>query len=143
MSQDWEIKFKLQAENRSEEFKFMVNTLEGIEPGVEIPSFPKDKLIRALRTHSENNHYQLYKGKITDLQFKKTSKYRSDQEIHILMIVLEKLGPISLIFTNKFEYLVLEGIDSNYNYLGTEALINILIQIIKPESSAVEGVGKI
>ena len=143
MTQDWEIKFNLQAENRSEEFKFIVNSLEGIEPGVEIPSFPKDKFIRALRTHQENNHYQLYKGKITDLQFKKTNEYRPDQEIHILMIVLEKLGPISLIFTNKFEYLVLEGIDSNYNYIGTEALINILVQIIKPESPAVKGVGKI
>jgi hypothetical protein len=77
------------------------------------------------------------------LEFKKTSELHENIEIHVVMLVFEKMGPVSLIFSNRFEYLVLEGLDSNYNYLGTDALVNILIQIIKPDSPTVKGLGKI
>ncbi|MFX0149239.1 MAG: hypothetical protein ACFFAJ_00505 [Candidatus Hodarchaeota archaeon] len=138
---EWEIKFKLQAAQRSESFQFSVNSLR--DSSVEFPSFPKDKFLRALQTHSESKHYSLYSGMLRDLKFKRTSDLHENVEIHVIILVFEKIGPISLIFSNKFENLVLEGLDANYNYLGTDALINILIQIIKPDSPTVKGLGNI
>ncbi|MFX0172396.1 MAG: hypothetical protein ACFE9L_10775 [Candidatus Hodarchaeota archaeon] len=142
MSKDeWEIKFKLQAAQRSESFQFSVNSLK--DSSVEFPSFPKDKFLRALQTHSDSKLYSLYSGIIRDLKFKRTLELHENIEIHVVMLVFEKIGPVSLIFSNRFENLVLEGLDSNYNYLGSDALINILIQIIKPDSPPVKGPGKI
>ncbi|MHA1972115.1 MAG: hypothetical protein ACTSW1_03910, partial [Candidatus Hodarchaeales archaeon] len=143
MEKEWEIRFKLKVENRSEDFKFLVTPLEETGSEIEFPSFPKDKFIRALRAHSDSNEYVLHRAKITELQFRKTKLYKPDQEFHIIMVVFEKIGPVSLVFTNKFEYLVLEGIDSNYSYLGVETIINMLLQVIKPDSPEVKGVGKI
>ncbi|MFX0184709.1 MAG: hypothetical protein ACFE95_16625 [Candidatus Hodarchaeota archaeon] len=138
---EWEIKFKLQAAQRSESFQFLVNSLR--DSSVEFPSFPKDKFINALKVHSDSKQYSLYSGKLRGLEFKKTSELHENIEIHLVMLVFEKIGPVSLIFSNRFENLVLEGLDSNYNYLGTDALVNILIQIIKPDSPGVKGLGKI
>ncbi|MFX1282824.1 MAG: hypothetical protein ACFFB5_04180 [Promethearchaeota archaeon] len=138
---EWEISFNLRAGDRLEHFQFLVNPVK--EMTKDFPSFPKDKFLRALRTHSEENRYTLHSGGISDLKFKHTSDYNENQEIHVLMLVMEKIGPISLIFRQTFEYLILEGIDSHYNYIGGEALLNVLIQIIKPDSPAVKGLGKI
>ncbi|MHA1444938.1 MAG: hypothetical protein ACTSR4_09370, partial [Candidatus Hodarchaeales archaeon] len=74
---------------------------------------------------------------------KKCPDIRKTDEIHILMIILDKIGPISFIFSNRFEYLVLEGIDSQYNYIGYKTIVNLLIQTIKPESEPIKGLGKI
>ena len=138
---EWEISFNLRAGDRSEPFQFLVNPIKDLTR--EFPSFPKDKFVRALKTHSEDNRYTLHSGRITDLKFKRTSEFHENQEIHIIMLVMEKIGPISLIFRQTFEYLVLEGIDAHYNYIGGEALLNVLIQIIKPDSPTVKGLGKI
>ncbi|MHA2203918.1 MAG: hypothetical protein ACW991_09530, partial [Candidatus Hodarchaeales archaeon] len=138
---DWEISFKLRAGDRSEHFQFNVNPVK--DKTKQIPSFPKDKFLRALKTHGESNRYNLHTGMITDLKVKRTSELHENQELHILMLVMEKIGPISLIFRQTFEHLVLEGIDSHYNYIGSEALLNVLVQVIKPDSPAVKGLGKI
>ena len=138
---EWEISFDLRAGDRSEHFQFLVNPVK--EMTKDFPSFPKDKFLRALNTHSEENRYVLHSGLISDLRFKHTSEYHENQEIHVLMLVMEKIGPISLIFRQNFEYLVLEGIDSHYDYIGGDALLNILIQIIKPDSPTVKGLGRI
>ncbi|MHA2307620.1 MAG: hypothetical protein ACXACU_19750 [Candidatus Hodarchaeales archaeon] len=141
MTDDWEISFNLQAAERSESFSISVNSLKS--PGKTLPSFPKEKFIRALNTHSAENKYILHSGTLKNIKFKKTSEYDDTQEIHILMLVFDNLGPVSLIFRQTFSYLTLEAIDSNYNYLGHDALINVLIQIIKPDSPVVKGLGKI
>lgn len=138
---EFEISFDLQAGDRSEQFKFLVNPVQ--EMSRAFPNFPKEKFLRALKTHTEENKYTLYSGRLADLKFKNTTDLHEDQEIHILMLVMEKIGPISLIFRQTFEFLVLEGIDSHYNYIGTDALLNLLIQIIKPDSPTVKGLGKI
>ncbi|MFW9854811.1 MAG: hypothetical protein ACFFFG_07105 [Candidatus Thorarchaeota archaeon] len=139
----WEFSFKLEADDRSAAKKFQIMVSSIVEPAVHIPNFPKDKLLRALNVHSTKNEYELYKGIISDLKIKKTNALDSSKEIHVLMLVLEKIGPITLVFSNKFEYLVLEGIDSAYEYIGHAALLNILIQIINPQSQTVSGLGKI
>jgi hypothetical protein len=138
---EWEIKFKLQAAQRSESFQFLVNSLR--DSSVEFPSFPKDKFLKALKVHGDSKQYSFYSGMLRGLEFKKTSELHENIEIHVVMLVFEKIGPVSLIFSNRFEYLILEGLDSNYNYLGTDALVNILIQIIKPDSPTVKDLGKI
>lgn len=138
---EWEVSFNLRAGDRSEHFQFLVNPIE--DQTKQFPSFPKDKFIRALKAHSDDNKYTLHSGRISDLKFKHTTEFHENQEIHVIMLVMEKIGPISLIFRQKFEYLVLEGIDSHYNYIGSEALLNILIQVIQPDSPTVKGLGKI
>lgn len=137
----WEIYFKLRAADRSEPFRFLVNPINELDR--KFPNIPKDKFLRALRIHSEEKKYSLKTGSLTDLKFKHTSEFHENQEIHIVMLVMEKIGPIPLIFRQTFEYLVLEGIDAHYNYLGSEALLNVLVQIIKPDSPTVKGLGKI
>lgn len=138
---EWEISFNLRAGDRSEHFQFQVNPVKDMTK--EFPSFPKDNFLRALKTHGERDIYNLHSGMIRDLKIKRTSDLHENQEIHILMLVMEKIGPISLVFRQTFEYLILEGIDSHYNYIGSEALLNILVQIIKPDSPTVKGLGKI
>ncbi|MFW9905000.1 MAG: hypothetical protein ACFFFH_11750, partial [Candidatus Thorarchaeota archaeon] len=138
---EWEISFNLRAGDRSEHFQFNVNPVK--DKTKEIPSFPKDKFLRALKTHGESDKYNLHSGMITDLKIKGTTELHENQEIHILMLVMEKIGPISLIFRQTFEHLVLEGIDSHYNYIGSETLLNVLVQVIKPDSPSVKGLGKI
>lgn len=138
---EWEISFNLRAGDRSEHFQFLVNPIKDMIR--EFPSFPKDKFLRALKSHSEDNKYALHSGMIADLKFKHTSEYHENQEIHVIMLVMEKIGPISLIFRQSFEYLTLEGIDTHYNYIGSDALLNVLLQIIKPDSPTVRGLGKI
>ncbi|MFX0122624.1 MAG: hypothetical protein ACFFAE_03245 [Candidatus Hodarchaeota archaeon] len=139
--EEWEISFNLSAGDRSEHFQFNINPVKDMTK--EFPSFPKDNFLRALKSHGESNKYNLHSGMITDLKIKHTSELHENQEIHILMLVMEKIGPISLIFRQRFEHLILEGIDSHYNYIGSEALLNILVQVIKPESPTVKGLGKI
>ncbi|MFX0087022.1 MAG: hypothetical protein ACFFAU_15295 [Candidatus Hodarchaeota archaeon] len=138
---EWEISFNLQAAERSKSFHFLVNSVKS--PDKPLPSFPKDKFLRALKSHSIENKYVLHTGTLTKLSFKKTKEYDDSQEIHIIMLVFEKMGPISLIFRESFSYLKLEAIDSNYDYIGHQALLNVLIQIIKPDSPTVKGLGKI
>jgi hypothetical protein len=138
---EWEISFNLRAGDRSEQFQFNVNPIK--EMTKEFPSFPKDNFLRALKAHGESDKYNLHSGMITDLKIKRTSELNENQEIHILMLVMEKIGPISLIFRQTFEHLVLEGIDSHYNYIGSEALLNVMVQVIKPDSPTVKGLGKI
>ncbi|MFX1506384.1 MAG: hypothetical protein ACFFDC_09740 [Promethearchaeota archaeon] len=138
---EWEISFNLRAGDRSEHFQFNVNPVK--EMIKEFPSFPKDKFLRALKSHGESNKYNLHSGMITDLKIKRTSELHENQEIHILMLVMEKIGPISLILRQSFEHLIVEGIDSHYNYIGSEALQNVLVQVIKPDSPTVKGLGKI
>ena len=138
---DWEISFNLRAAERSEPFNFSVNSVKS--PDKPFPSFPKAKFLRALNTHSTEKKYKLHRGVLTNLQFKNTSEYDNTQEIHIVMLVFEKMGPVSLIFRESFSYLTLEAIDSQYNYIGHDALLNVLIQIIKPDSPTVKGLGKI
>ncbi len=141
MSDDWEISFNLQAAERSESFSFSVSSVKS--PDKPFPSFPKEKFFRALDAHRIENKYILNKGTLKNLKFKKTSEYDDTQEIHILMLVFEKIGPVSLIFRQSFLHLTLEAIDSNYNYIGHEALLNVLVQIIKPDSPVVKGIGRI
>ncbi len=138
-----QISFNLQAEGKAkiESFRFNVNTLS--DPSVEFPSFPKDKMLRALSEHSRAQRYGFAQGHLKNLKFKKCDEFSSEEEIHILMLVFEKIGPISLVFRNKFEYLVLEGIDSQYNYIGYKTLVNLLIQVIKPETEPIQGLGRI
>ncbi|MFX0013792.1 MAG: hypothetical protein ACFFB2_03430 [Promethearchaeota archaeon] len=138
---EWEISFNLQAGGRAEHFQFLVNPMK--DKTKEFPNFPKDKFLRALQSHGEENKYTLHSGMLTDLKFKRTSELNENQEIHILMLVMGKIGPISLIFRQSFEHLVLEGIDSQYNYLGSDVLLSVLVQIIKPDSPSVKGLGKI
>ena len=138
---EWEISFNLRAGDRSEHFQFNVNPVKDMTK--EFPSFPKDNFLRALKAHGESNQYNLHSGMITDLKIKRTPELNENQEIHILMLVMEKIGPISLIFRQTFEHLILEGIDSHYNYIGSEALLNVLVQVIKPDSPSVKGLGKI
>ncbi|MHA2225178.1 MAG: hypothetical protein ACXAC8_08230 [Candidatus Hodarchaeales archaeon] len=138
---EFEIKFKLHSTDRSELFQFMVNPISQMQR--EFPSFPKEKFLRALSSYSDEKKYSLFSGNITNLKFKHTTEFDETQEIHVLILVFEKIGPISLIFRKSFEFLVLEGVDAQYNYLGSEALLNVLIQIIKPESPTVKGLGKI
>ncbi len=138
-----QISFNLQAEGKPkiESFRFNVNSLT--DPSVEFPSFPKEKMLRALNEHSRDKHYGFAQGHLRNLKFKKCTSLSSEEEIHILMLVFEKIGPISLLFRNKFEYLVLEGIDAQYNYIGYKTLVNLLIQIIQPETEPIQGLGKI
>lgn len=138
---DWEISFNLRAAERSEPFNFSVNSVKS--PDKPFPSFPKAKFLRALKTHSAEKKYKLHRGILADLQFKNTSEYDNTQEIHVIMLVFEKMGPVSLIFRESFSYLTLEAIDSQYNYIGHDALLNVLIQIIKPDSPTIKGLGKI
>ncbi|MFX1516623.1 MAG: hypothetical protein ACFFC6_09960, partial [Promethearchaeota archaeon] len=138
---EWEISFNLRAGDRSEHFQFNVNPVKDMTKN--FPSFPKDKFLRALKAHGESNQYNLHSGMITDLRIKHTTELHENQEIHILMLVMEKIGPISLILRQTFEHLVLEGIDSHYNYIGSDALLNLLVQVIKPDSPTVKGLGKI
>ena len=137
-----QISFNLQAEGKSkiESFRFNVNSLT--DPSVEFPSFPKEKLLRALREHS-HDQYGFAQGHLKNLKFKNCEGFKAEEEIHILMLVFEKIGPISLLFRNKFEYLVLEGIDAQYNYIGYKTLVNLLIQVIKPDTEPIQGLGKI
>ncbi|MHA2244720.1 MAG: hypothetical protein ACXADY_07090 [Candidatus Hodarchaeales archaeon] len=137
----WEISFNLRAGDRSEQFQFLVNPVKDMTKT--FPSFPKDKFLRALQSHSEDHKYALHSGMINNLKIRHTSEIHENQEIHVIMLVMENIGPISLIFRQTFEYLTFEGIDSNYNYIGSDALLNVLLQIIKPDSPAVKGLGKI
>ena len=124
MPEKSQISFNLQAEGKAkiESFRFNINTLA--DPSVEFPSFPKEKMLRALREHSSLGKYGFAHGHLKNLKFKQCEELSSDDEIHILMLVFEKIGPISLLFRNKFEYLVLEGIDAQYNYIGYKTLVN-------------------
>ena len=143
MADNWELRFDLHAEGKakSESFNFEVNALK--DPRKEYPSFPKEKILRALRLHGVDRKYTFASGQLKNLKMKKCSSLSQKHEIHILMIILEKIGPISFIFSNKFEYLVLEGIDSQYNYIGYQTIVNLLIQTIKPGSEPIKGLGKI
>ncbi|NHJ02570.1 MAG: hypothetical protein EAX86_10570 [Candidatus Heimdallarchaeota archaeon] len=136
---EWEISFDLVAGNRAEHFQFKANSLKETK----IPSFPKDKFLKAIETHGLANEYRLHMGKLGNLKFKNTPEYTNEQEIHILMLVLEKLGPISLILRQTFEHLTVEGIDSHYNYLGYDTIVSILLQVIKPDNPPIPGLGAI
>ncbi|MHA2093527.1 MAG: hypothetical protein ACW98F_02680, partial [Candidatus Hodarchaeales archaeon] len=142
MPEKCQISFNLQAEGKAkiESFRFNVNRLS--DPSIEFPSFPKEKMLRALREHSRDRQYGFAQGHLKNLKFKKC-ELSDVEEIHILMLVFEKIGPISLLFRNKFEYLVLDGIDAQYNYIGYKTLVNLLIQIIKPNTEPIQGLGKI
>ncbi|MHA2137916.1 MAG: hypothetical protein ACXABU_13440 [Candidatus Hodarchaeales archaeon] len=143
MPEKCQISFNLQAEGKAkvESFRFNVNSLT--DPSVEFPSFPKEKMLRALREHSHSKQYGFAQGHLKNLKFKKCDALSDEEEIHILMLVFEKIGPISLLFHNKFEYLVLEGIDAQYNYIGYKTLVNLLIQVIKPDTVPIQGLGRI
>ncbi len=143
MTDNWEIRFDLYAEDthKSESFNFEVNALK--DPSKEYPSFPKEKILRALRLHGNDKRYKYASGQLKNLKMKKCPDLSYTDEIHILMIILEKIGPVSFVFSNKFEYLVLEGMDSQYNYIGYQTIVNLLIQTIKPESEPIKGLGKI
>jgi hypothetical protein len=143
MADNWELRFDLKAEdkNKSESFNFEVNALK--DPTKEYPSFPKEKLLRALRLHGVDRRFKYASGQLKNIKMKKCPDLKKTDEIHLLMIILEKIGPISFIFSNKFEYLVLEGVDSQYNYIGYKTIVNLLIQTIKPESEPIKGLGKI
>ncbi|MHA2176324.1 MAG: hypothetical protein ACXABI_15970 [Candidatus Hodarchaeales archaeon] len=143
MDDTWEIHFNLLAEgkNKSESFHFKVNPLK--DPSNEFPSFPKEKMLRALKEHGDNNKYGFAQGRLRNLKLKKKPTISKNDEIHILMIVFEKIGPISLVFINRFEYLVLEGIDAQYNYIGYKTLVNLVLQSIKPDSEPIRGLGRI
>ncbi|MHA1944689.1 MAG: hypothetical protein ACXAC6_01790 [Candidatus Hodarchaeales archaeon] len=143
MADTWELRFDLKAEdkNKSESFNFEVNALK--DPSKEYPSFPKEKLLRALRLHGVDKRFKYASGLLKNIKMKKCPDLKKTDEIHLLMIILEKIGPISFIFSNKFEYLVLEGVDSQYNYIGYKTIVNLLIQTIKPDSEPIKGLGKI
>jgi hypothetical protein len=143
MSDTWEIRFNLQAEDKlkTEAFHFQVNSLQ--DSSHEFPSFPKDKMLRALREHGKSDSYKFARGHLRDLKLKKCKTISPQDELHIMMLVYDKIGPITVLFTNKFEYLVLEGIDNQYNYLGYKTLVNLLLQTIKPETEPIQGVGKL
>jgi hypothetical protein len=143
MADNWELRFDLQAEVKvkTESFNFEVNALK--DPSKEYPSFPKEKILRALRLHGTESKYKFASGQLKNLKMKKSSELNNTDEIHILMIILEKIGPISFIFSNRFEYLVLEGIDSQYNYIGYQTIVNLLIQTIKPDAESIKGLGKV
>ncbi len=138
-----QISFNLQAKGKAkiESFRFNVNSIT--DPSIEFPSFPKEKMLRALGEHSRGQRYGFAQGDLKNLKFKNCDHLSNNEEIHILMLVFEKIGPISLLFRNKFEYLVLEGIDAQYNYIGYKTLVNLLIQIIKPETAPIQGLGRI
>ena len=143
MADNWELRFDLHAEDKikSESFNFEVNALK--DPSKEYPSFPKEKILRALRLHGNDKKYKFASGQLKDLKMKNCSDLSKTDEVHILMIILEKIGPVSFIFSNKFEYLSLEGIDSQYNYIGYSTIVNLLLQTIKPDSEPLKGLGKI
>jgi hypothetical protein len=143
MADNWELHFDLHAEDKikSESFNFEVNALK--DPSKEYPSFPKEKILRALRLHGTDRKYKFASGQLKNLKMKKCPDLKNTDEIHILMIILENIGPISFVFSNKFEYLVLEGIDSQYNYIGYGTIVNLLVQTIKPDSEPIKGLGKI
>lgn len=142
---DWEILFKMEPEGgdkKSESFKFLMTSLRDVVTESEL-SFPKDKFIQVIKIHQMKKEFSLYNGRILNLKFKKTSHYNARQEIHIIMLVFQKIGPITLFFINKFEHLVLEGINSHYNYFGLKTLLDILKLITSPDISEIEELGRI
>ena len=73
MEDTWELHFNLLAEgkSKSESFHFKVNPLK--DPSNEFPSFPKDKMLRALKEHGDNDKYGYAQGRLRNLKLKKKS----------------------------------------------------------------------
>ena len=119
MADNWELRFDLQAEDKvkSESFNFEVNALK--DPTKEYPSFPKEKILRALRLHGVDRKYKYASGLLKNIKMKKCPDLSKTDEIHILMIILEKIGPISqmpVILPNLEQFIILikKSCDSSY-----------------------------
>lgn len=115
---------------------------ESLDIRAESLNWPKGTFRELLRAKEKEKGFSLKESEILQFKTKKTERIEKEDEIHILLVTFE-LGTITLLFKNYFEYLVFEGSDTKYSYLGNSLPVKILLNILGPQNTPIAGLGEI